>query len=161
MLLQQESSCAICTMAQGVERKSLTFPDDVDYSANHTGPYDQGDPMVELILVRYHKNTTSSSYLTISLTCMCRITDPSGLVRFLPSPTRFNGWSTKSTSSRTGNPYCHTKAGVIVFTRLPLSTKAWTFLPSTIKSTSNGSSHDQRWVPALSCHMDTHFRSLV
>ena len=26
----------------------LTFPDDVDYPANHTGPYDQGDTMAEL-----------------------------------------------------------------------------------------------------------------
>ena len=33
----------------------LTFPDDVDYSGNHTGPYDQGDPMAELGLIGYHE----------------------------------------------------------------------------------------------------------
>ena len=82
------------------------------------------------------RNTTSSPYLAISLTCMCRIMNPSRLVHFLPSPTRFNGWSTKSTSGRTGNPHCCMKAGMIVFTWLPLSAKALTFLPSIIKSTS-------------------------
>ena len=33
----------------------LTFMDDIDYSANCTGPYDQGDPMAELRLVGYHE----------------------------------------------------------------------------------------------------------
>ena len=33
----------------------LTFSDNIDYSANHTGPYDQGDPLSELGLIRYHK----------------------------------------------------------------------------------------------------------
>ena len=33
----------------------LTFPDDIDYSANCTGPYDQGDPTAELRLVGYHE----------------------------------------------------------------------------------------------------------
>ena len=53
-----------------------------------------------------------------------------------PHPTRFNGWLTRSSSGRTGSPYCRTKVGVIVFTLLPLSAKALTFLPSIIKSTS-------------------------
>ena len=37
------------------------------------------------------RNTASSSYPAIPCTCMCRVTNPSGLVRFLPNPTRFNG----------------------------------------------------------------------
>ena len=78
----------------------------------------------------------SSSYPVISCTCTCTITKPSGLVRFLPNPMRFIRWSTRSFSSRTGNPYCCTKVGVIIFTWLPLSTKALTFLPSMVKSTS-------------------------
>ena len=82
------------------------------------------------------RNTTSSSYPVISLTQTCRIMNLSRLVHFLPHPTRFNGWLTKSTSGRTGNPHCHMKASMIVFTWLPLSTKALTFLPSIIKSTS-------------------------
>ena len=82
------------------------------------------------------RNTTSLSYLVISLNCMCRIMNPSRLVYFLPNPTRFNGWLTKSTSGRTGNLHCCMKVGMIVFTRLPLSAKAWTFLPSIVKSTS-------------------------
>ena len=53
------------------------------------------------------RNTTSSSYPEISLTCTHRITNPSRLVHFLPNPTRFNGWLTKSTSGRTGNPHCY------------------------------------------------------
>ena len=82
------------------------------------------------------RNTTSSLYLVISLTCTHRITNLSRLVHFLPNPTRFNGWSIRSTSGRTGNPHCCTKVGVIVFTWLSLSTKALTFLPSIITLTS-------------------------
>ena len=33
----------------------LTFSDNIDYSANHTGPHDQGHPPSELRLIRYHK----------------------------------------------------------------------------------------------------------
>ena len=33
----------------------LTFPDDFDYSTNHTGPYDQGDPTAELGLIGHHE----------------------------------------------------------------------------------------------------------
>ena len=33
----------------------LAFPDDVDYPANRTGPYDQGDLPAKLRLIRYHK----------------------------------------------------------------------------------------------------------
>ena len=33
----------------------LTFPDNIDYSANCTGPYDQGDPLSKLRLIGYHK----------------------------------------------------------------------------------------------------------
>ena len=114
----------------------LAFPDDVDYPANRTGSYDQGDPPAELRLIRYHEEHNILIIPAISHTCTCRITKPSGLVRFPPNPTRFNGWSTRSSSGRTGNPYCCTKVGMIVFTRLPLSTKALTFLPSVVRSTS-------------------------
>ena len=37
------------------------------------------------------RNTTSSSYPAIPRTCMCKMTNPSGLVRIPPSPTRFTG----------------------------------------------------------------------
>ena len=33
----------------------LTFLDNTGYSANHTGPYNQGDPLSELRLIRYYK----------------------------------------------------------------------------------------------------------
>ena len=33
----------------------LAFLDDVDYPANHTGSYDQGDPLAELRLIGHHK----------------------------------------------------------------------------------------------------------
>ena len=33
----------------------LTFPDNVDYPANCTGPYNQGDPPSKLGLIGYHK----------------------------------------------------------------------------------------------------------
>ena len=33
----------------------FTFLDDVDYPANHTGPYDQGDPPAKLRLIGYHE----------------------------------------------------------------------------------------------------------
>ena len=49
------------------------------------------------------RNTTSSSYPAISLTCTQRITKPSGLVCHPPKPTRFSGWSMKSTSGKMGN----------------------------------------------------------
>ena len=48
---------------------------------------------------------------------------------------RLSGWLTKSSSSRTGNSYCHIKAGMIMFTWLPLSTRALTFLSSMVSST--------------------------
>ena len=112
----------------------LTFPDDVDYLANCTGSYDQGDPPAKLI--RYHEEQNVFSYSVIFHTCMHRIMNLSRLVHSPPNPTRFNGWSTRSSSGSTGNPYCCTKVDVIVFTRLPLSTKALTFLPSMVKSTS-------------------------
>ena len=37
------------------------------------------------------RNTASSSYPVIPHTCMCKMTDPSGLVHFPPNPMRFNG----------------------------------------------------------------------
>ena len=33
----------------------LTFPDNIDYSSNRTGPYDQGNPPSEVRLIGYHK----------------------------------------------------------------------------------------------------------
>ena len=33
----------------------LTFPDDIDYASNRTGPCDQGDPPSEVRLIGYHK----------------------------------------------------------------------------------------------------------
>ena len=33
----------------------LTFSDNIDYSANRTGPYDQEDPLSELRLIKHHK----------------------------------------------------------------------------------------------------------
>ena len=33
----------------------LTFTDNIDYPANRTGPYDQGDPPFKLRLIRHHK----------------------------------------------------------------------------------------------------------
>ena len=37
------------------EMAYLTFSDNIDYSVNHTGPYNQGDPLSELGLIGYHK----------------------------------------------------------------------------------------------------------
>ena len=36
------------------------------------------------------RNTASSSYPAIPHTCMCKMTNPNGLVRFPANPTRFN-----------------------------------------------------------------------
>ena len=62
------------------------------------------------------KNTVSLSYPATPHTCMHKMTNLSGLVHFPPNPMRFNGQSMRSSRGRTGNPYCCTKAGVIVFT---------------------------------------------
>ena len=42
----------------------------------------------------------------------------------------------RSSRGRTGNPYCCTRVGVIIFTWLPLSARALKFLPSMVSSTS-------------------------
>ena len=62
----------------------LTLSDNIDYSADHAGPYDQGDPPSKLRLIRDHQEHC------VFITCTCRMTNPSGLVCFLPNPTRFN-----------------------------------------------------------------------
>ena len=105
MLFQQESSCAICAMAQGIERWSISL----SWMTFIILPIVQV-PMIKRTLQPNSdssgtmRNTTSSLYPVISLTCTCRIMNPSRLVHFLPNPTRFNGWSIRSTSGRTGNP---------------------------------------------------------
>ena len=33
----------------------LAFPDNIDYLANCTGSYDQGDPLAELRLIQHHE----------------------------------------------------------------------------------------------------------
>ena len=116
-LFQQESSCAILAVAQGTERQSISLSQMMLIIL----------PIVQVPMTRgtlqpnsdssgTMRNTMSSSYPAISLTCTSRIMNLSGLVHFLPSATRFNRWSTRSSSGRTGNPYCCTKAGMIVFT---------------------------------------------
>ena len=137
MLFQQESSCAICAVAQGIEiwsislsRMTLIILPIVQV------PMIKGTLWLNSDSLGTTRNMTSSLCLVISLNCKCRIMNLSGLVHFLLNPTRFNGWSTRSTSDRTGNPHCCMKASMSVFTWLPLSTKALASLPSIVKSTS-------------------------
>ena len=108
VLFQQESNCTILTVAQGIERGSILLSQMTLIIR----------PILQVPMTKgtLRLNSTSSSYPAISYTCMCRIMNPSRLVHFLPNPTRFNGWSTRSSSSRIGNPYCCMKAGMIVFT---------------------------------------------
>ena len=44
-----------CSGPRHGEMVYLTFLDNIDYSANCTGPYDQGDPLSKLRLNRHHK----------------------------------------------------------------------------------------------------------
>ena len=133
VLFKQESNCTILAVAQGIERRSISLSQ-IMLIIQPIIQVPMGTLQLNSDSSGTMRNTTSSSYPAISRTC--RITKPSGLVHFPPNPTRFNGWLTRSSSSRTGNPYCCMKAGVIVFTQLPLSAKALTFLPSIVKSTS-------------------------
>ena len=91
VLLQQESSCAILTVAHGMERWSILLSQmtliilpivQVPMTKGTLHPNSNSSGTT--------RNTTSSSYPAISCTCMCRMTNPSGLVCFPPNPMRFN-----------------------------------------------------------------------
>ena len=51
------------------------------------------------------RKTTSSSYPTISLTWILRMTNPSGHIWLPPNTTKCSGWSTRSSSGNTGHPF--------------------------------------------------------
>ena len=110
VLFWQESSCAIFAVAQGMERQSISLSQmTLIILPIVQVPMTKGTLRPNSDSLGTMRNTTSSSYPTISHTCMCRITKLSRLVHFLPNPTM-------SSNGRTGNPYCSTKVGMIVFT---------------------------------------------
>ena len=47
--------CHLCCGPGHREMAYLAFPDDINYSANCTGHYDQGHPMAKLRFIGYHK----------------------------------------------------------------------------------------------------------
>ena len=91
ILFWQESSCTILTVAQGMDRWSISL----SRMTLIILPIVQV-PMTKVTLHPNSdssgttRNTMSSSYPMISRTCTCRITKPSGLVLFPPNPTRFS-----------------------------------------------------------------------
>ena len=89
---QQESRCTNLALAHSKERRSISLSRITLITL----------PMVQVPTTKgtLHpnsdssgttRNTASSSYPVIPHTCMHRMTNPSGLVRFPPNPMRFNG----------------------------------------------------------------------
>ena len=69
----------------------LTLVDNVDQSANSADPTTKGTLYPKSDSSGTTRNTMSSSYSVIPRTCTRKMTNPSGLVRIPPSPTRFTG----------------------------------------------------------------------
>ena len=53
--LARKQPCHPHSGPQCREMVYLTFPDNINYSSNCTGPYDQGDPSSKVGLIGYHK----------------------------------------------------------------------------------------------------------
>ena len=89
---QQESSHTTLVVDHGMERWSISLSQmTLIILPIVQVPTTKGTLCPNLDLLGTTRNTTSSSYPVIPHTCMCRMTNPSGLLHFPPSPTRFNG----------------------------------------------------------------------
>ena len=85
----------------------LTLSDNIDYSVDRAGPYDQGDPPSKLRLIGHPQE-----HRIFIISC-----DPLHSHMQDDKPEWTSTFPTmRSSKGRTGNPYCCTKAGVIVFT---------------------------------------------
>ena len=89
---QQESRCANLAVAHSMERWSISLSQiTLIILPIMQVPMTKGTLHLNLDSLGTTRNTASSSYPVIPCTCMCRMTNPSGLVHFLPTPMRFNG----------------------------------------------------------------------
>ena len=88
---RQESSHATLVVDHGMERWSISLsPITLIILPIVQVPTTKGTLCPNSDSSGTTRNTTSSSYPAIPRTCMRKMTNPSGLVRFLPKPTRFS-----------------------------------------------------------------------
>ena len=88
----QESSHATLVVDHGMERQSISLSQiKLIILPIVQVPMTKGTLHPNLDSSDTTRNTVSSSYPVIPCTCMCRMTNPSILVCFLPNPMRFNG----------------------------------------------------------------------
>ena len=89
---QQESSHATLLVDHGMERQSILLSQiTLIILPIVQVPTTKGTLLPNLDSSGTTRNTASLSYPVIPCTCICKMTNPSGLVCFPPNPMRFNG----------------------------------------------------------------------